>query len=50
MIAAALSITGVGVVLLILGSAVPQLRGYVMQERNQENPSGITVCLPYNLM
>ena len=50
MIAAVLSITGIGVVILILGSAVPQLRGYVMQERNPENPSGITVCLTKNLM
>ena len=45
MIAVALCITAVGVVLLILGAAVPQLRGQVTLQTNDENPNGIAVCL-----
>ncbi|KAL5471263.1 hypothetical protein EMCRGX_G029359 [Ephydatia muelleri] len=41
MIAVALCISAVGVVLLILGTAVPQLRGQVTLRTNDENPNGI---------
>ena len=44
MLVAALSITGVGVVLLALGNAVPLLRAHVKQEIDQEDPYGIIVC------
>ena len=38
-----LIITGVAVLLLLLETAIPQLRGLVTQERDQEHPSGKTV-------
>ena len=39
-----LIITGVAVLLLILETAIPYLRGSVSQERDQEDPDGKTVC------
>ena len=39
-----LVITGVAVLLLLIETVVPQLRGSVTQERDQEQPSGKTVC------
>ena len=43
MIAVALCITAVGLTLLILGAAVPQLRGHIMLHTNDEIPNGIAV-------
>ena len=41
MIVVALCITAVGVALLLLGTAIPQLRGHVMLQTNEEKPTGI---------
>ena len=45
MIIVALCVTGISFIRLIFGSAVPQLKGHVVKEKNLENPSGIAVCL-----
>ena len=45
MIVVALCITAVGVALLLLGTAIPQLRGHVMLQTNEEKPTGIAVCM-----
>ena len=44
MLVVALSITGVGVVLLALRNAAPLLRAHVKQEIDQEDPSGLVIC------
>ena len=38
-----LAVTGIAVLLLLLESAVPYLRGSITLERDMENPSGETV-------
>ena len=39
-----LAVTGVAVLLLLLETAVPYLRGSITLERDMENLSGETVC------
>ena len=39
-----LAVTGVAVLLLLLETAVPYLRGSTTLERDMENPDGETVC------
>ena len=46
--AATMALTGITVVLLLLETSIPYLRGNVTKERDQEHPSGKTVCLPEN--
>ena len=40
-----LTITGIAVFLLLLGSAVPHLRGNVTLENDLEDPTGETVSI-----
>ena len=39
-----LAVTGVAVLLLLLETAIPYLRGSITRERDMENLSGETVC------
>ena len=41
----ALAITGISVLLLLLESAIPHLRGRLTLERDLEDPSGQTVSM-----
>ena len=43
LLVATMVVTGTSVLLLLLETAIPQLRGKVTQEVDQENPSGMTV-------
>ena len=45
-----LTITGFAVVLLLLGTAIPQLRGTPTEERDSEFPSGFTVYIKSSCM
>ena len=40
-----MAVTGLTLFLLVLETAIPQLRGKVTQEVDQENPSGKTVSI-----
>ena len=44
-----LIVTGIAVVLVVLETAIPYLRGTINQERDQEDPDGKTVHL-FNLL
>ena len=43
LLVATMVVTGTSVLLLLLETAIPQLRGKVTQEVDQESPSGMTV-------
>ena len=43
LLAVTMVVTGTSVFLLLLETAIPQLRGKVAKEVDQENPSGMTV-------
>ena len=43
LVGATMALTGVTLFLLLLETAIPQLRGKVTQEVDQENPTGKTV-------
>ena len=43
LVGATIALTGVTLFLLLLETAIPQLRGKITQEVDQENPSGMTV-------
>lgn len=45
LVAATMAVTGLTLFLLVLETAIPQLRGKVTQEVDQENPSGKTVSI-----
>ena len=38
-------IAGIALLLLLLGTAIPQLRGTITEARDLEFPDGLTVCL-----
>ena len=45
LVAATMAVTGTTMILLLLGTSIPPLRGRVTQEVDQEHPTGKTVSI-----